>query len=165
MHVGYEPSEVYPRGILVKGFLRREFIQHEFLNSWGLQRQKCRFGSLFDFVCIKTGGLPRGSPPTLIPPLRVVCLESPPSQGIPNFGGPTKARLRNESGHHNRNQRARVPCSPCTPCKHCTPCIPCTPCKACNPCNPRSSHCQYAGVDAATIPVTVRCQSLDFLRS
>ena len=37
-------------------------------------------------ILYKFGGLPRGSPPTLIPPLRVVCLESPSSQGLPNFG-------------------------------------------------------------------------------
>jgi hypothetical protein len=49
-----------------------------------------------------------------------------------------------------------VQSNPRTPCKDC---IPCTPWKPCNPCNPRSSHCQYAGVDAATMPVTVRCQS------
>ena len=36
--------------------------------------------------CIKTEWLPCSSASTLIPPLRVVCLESPPSQGLPNFG-------------------------------------------------------------------------------
>jgi hypothetical protein len=47
----------------------------------------------FLWFCIKTGGLPCGSPPTLILPLRVVCLESPPSQGLPNFGQYILAQL------------------------------------------------------------------------
>ena len=42
--------------------------------------------SALPLILYKFGGLPRGSPPTLIPPLRVVCLESPSSQGLPNFG-------------------------------------------------------------------------------
>ena len=37
-------------------------------------------------VLYKTGGLPCGSLTTLIPPLRMVFLESRPSQGLPNFG-------------------------------------------------------------------------------
>ena len=44
-------------------------------------------------VLYKTGVLPCGSPPTLIPPLCVVCLESPPSQGLPNFGQVTRLEI------------------------------------------------------------------------
>jgi hypothetical protein len=70
---------------LLRFFLRREFSQHEFLKLMVTSRTKVLFRFMV-LVLYKTGGLPCGSLTTLIPPLRMVFLESRPSQGLPNFG-------------------------------------------------------------------------------
>jgi hypothetical protein len=63
--------------------VRRELVNMSSLTHGDFKDESAV--STLSLILYKIGGLPCGSPPTLIPPLRVVCLESPSVPGAPQL--------------------------------------------------------------------------------